>query len=336
MQARRAAPRPGRGHARLPDPLPVGRLWGVGEKTRDLLGRLAIRTVGDLRRTPRPVLERLLGEAAARHLQRARARHRRTRGRAVRGRRSRSSHEETFDRDLDDLDEILRELLHLSRQGRGPAPRGRLPRADRDPEGAPGQLHHPHAVQDALGGNRSGRPTSTTSWPQLYRVAPGRAPPDPPPRASRRAGWSPPGPSSSRCCTASAGARWSGRWTGSRSGSAAVPRPPRPCSIATARPHGHRRSDDPGASATLGPEGRSPTARRLACRSTITNRRSSTRSSARLAEDDPSFVEQVGRTDLYTPPLASHPRVGVRVRRRTAPALPVRRVGVVRRRRVRR
>ena len=55
----------------------------------------------------------------------------------------------------------------------------------------------------------------------------------------------------------------------------------------------------------------------------------------RLAEDDPPFVEQVGRTDLYTHLVPAHPRVGVRVRRRTAPALPVRRLGVVRRRRVR-
>src|SRR5205814_1706360 len=48
--------------------LPVGRLWGVGDKTAELLGRLAIRTVGDLGRTPPSILERLLGEQAARHL----------------------------------------------------------------------------------------------------------------------------------------------------------------------------------------------------------------------------------------------------------------------------
>lgn len=95
------------------EPLPVGRLWGVGEKTGELLGRLAIRTVGDLARTPRPVLERLIGEASARHL-----------GELAHGIDERDvvayelpksvSHEETFDRDLDDEDEILRELLHLS------------------------------------------------------------------------------------------------------------------------------------------------------------------------------------------------------------------------------
>ena len=95
------------------EPLPVGRLWGVGEKTAELLGRMAIRTVGDLGRTPAPILERLLGAAAASHL-----------GALARGIDDRRvvpyeqpksiGHEETFDRDLDDEDEILRELLALS------------------------------------------------------------------------------------------------------------------------------------------------------------------------------------------------------------------------------
>jgi DNA polymerase-4 len=35
------------------EPLAVGRLWGVGEKTAELLGRMAIRTIGDLGLTPR-------------------------------------------------------------------------------------------------------------------------------------------------------------------------------------------------------------------------------------------------------------------------------------------
>jgi DNA polymerase-4 len=95
------------------EPLPVGRLWGVGEKTRGLLDRLAIRTIGDLGRTPEPILERLLGEASARHL-----------ATLSRGEDPRHvvpyeapksvSHEETFDRDLDDDVQILRELLALS------------------------------------------------------------------------------------------------------------------------------------------------------------------------------------------------------------------------------
>jgi DNA polymerase IV len=95
------------------EPLPVGRLWGVGDKTAELLGRLAIRTVGDLARTPRSVLERLLGEASAKHLTDL------AHGvddRVVIPYEAPKSvgHEETFERDLDDTEEILRELLHLS------------------------------------------------------------------------------------------------------------------------------------------------------------------------------------------------------------------------------
>jgi DNA polymerase IV len=95
------------------EPLPVGRLWGVGEKTGELLDRLAIRTIGDLARTPEPVLRRILGEQSARHL-----------SSLAHGLDDRDviayeppksvSHEETFERDLDDDEEILRELLGLS------------------------------------------------------------------------------------------------------------------------------------------------------------------------------------------------------------------------------
>jgi DNA polymerase-4 len=95
------------------EPLPVGRLWGVGEKTADLLGRLALRTVGDLARTPRPVLERLLGEAVAAHL--TALAHGIDDREVVPYEAPKSiGHEETFERDLDDDDEIARELLHLS------------------------------------------------------------------------------------------------------------------------------------------------------------------------------------------------------------------------------
>ena len=95
------------------EPLPVGRLWGVGQKTGELLGRLAIRTVGDLGRTPVTILERLLGEAAASHLaQLARGIDDRP---VVPYEQPKSiGHEETFDRDLDEEEEILRELLALS------------------------------------------------------------------------------------------------------------------------------------------------------------------------------------------------------------------------------
>jgi len=95
------------------DPLPAGALWGIGDKTAELLGRLGIRTVGELAATPRVILERVLGEGQAAGLHALAA-----------GRDDRAvvpfeapksvSHEETYPRDLDSNEEILRELLSLS------------------------------------------------------------------------------------------------------------------------------------------------------------------------------------------------------------------------------
>jgi DNA polymerase IV len=104
---------PAREVAAYLEPLPVGRLWGVGEKTAELLGRLAIRTVGDLGRTPQTILERLIGGAAASHLS-ALAQGIDDREVVPYEQPKSIGHEETFDRDLDDEDEILRELLALS------------------------------------------------------------------------------------------------------------------------------------------------------------------------------------------------------------------------------
>jgi DNA polymerase IV len=97
------------------DPLPVRALWGVGEKTTETLGRLGVRTVGDLGRTPVGVLARLMGEQHARDLQGlARGVDDRT---VVQYEAPKSvSHEETFDRDLDDQRELLREVLSLSQR----------------------------------------------------------------------------------------------------------------------------------------------------------------------------------------------------------------------------
>jgi DNA polymerase IV len=94
-------------------PLPVEALWGVGERTHEVLGRLGVRTVGELAGVPGRVLDRALGEGPARHL-----------ADLAEGCDDRPvipyeppkqvSHEETFDRDLDADDDVLRELLHLS------------------------------------------------------------------------------------------------------------------------------------------------------------------------------------------------------------------------------
>src|SRR5690606_36624179 len=94
-------------------PLPVGDLWGVGAKTAERLERYGIRTVADVRATPRRALARILTPALAEGLWRL----------AV-GADARSvipyepakgmSNEETFDRDVDDPAQLRRELLRLS------------------------------------------------------------------------------------------------------------------------------------------------------------------------------------------------------------------------------
>ncbi|MFP5336241.1 MAG: DNA polymerase IV [Actinomycetes bacterium] len=94
-------------------PLPVGALWGVGERTEEQLTRLGLRTVGDIAHTPEPTLRRVLGDAAGAHL------HALAWGRDPRvvvpesGEKS-IGNEETFARDVDDPEVVLREVLRLS------------------------------------------------------------------------------------------------------------------------------------------------------------------------------------------------------------------------------
>ena len=104
---------PADGVAAFLEPMPVRQMWGVGEKTGEVLSRMGIRTVGDLGRTPEPILERLLGEAAAHHL--SSLAHGVDDRHVVPYEAPKSvSHEETFERDLDADEDILRELLDLS------------------------------------------------------------------------------------------------------------------------------------------------------------------------------------------------------------------------------
>ncbi len=49
-------------------PLPVEALWGVGERSAEVLRTLGLRTVGELARAPASMLRQALGEAAAGHL----------------------------------------------------------------------------------------------------------------------------------------------------------------------------------------------------------------------------------------------------------------------------
>ncbi len=94
-------------------PLPVGALWGVGERTEDVLVRLGLRTVGDIAHVPVTTLQRALGPVVGAHLH-ALAWGRDER-RVVATEPDRSiGAEETFPRDVDDPAVVRRELLRLS------------------------------------------------------------------------------------------------------------------------------------------------------------------------------------------------------------------------------
>jgi len=93
--------------------LPVGALWGVGERTEEALQRLGLRTVADIAHTPLATLVRGLGDATGHHL------HELAWGRdprpVEREQREKSiGSDQTFDYDIDDATEISRRLLALS------------------------------------------------------------------------------------------------------------------------------------------------------------------------------------------------------------------------------
>jgi len=93
--------------------LPVGSLWGVGDRTEESLHRLGLTTVADIAHTPVDTLRRALGDAVGAHL------HELSWGRdprpvvAEQGEKSIGA-EETFATDVDDPVVVRRELLRLS------------------------------------------------------------------------------------------------------------------------------------------------------------------------------------------------------------------------------
>ena len=94
-------------------PMPVGALWGVGEKTEERLHRLGLRTVADVAATGVPTLVRAFGPALGKHL------HELSWGRDQRGvvpatREHSIGADETFRTDVDDPQLIRAELLRLS------------------------------------------------------------------------------------------------------------------------------------------------------------------------------------------------------------------------------
>jgi DNA polymerase-4 len=95
-------------------PLPVEALWGVGDRTAEVLRRLGLRLVGDVAAAPVGMLRQALGEAAAKQL------HELSWGRDPRpvhgGSRVEKSvgSETTFDADVSDVDVLRRTMLGLS------------------------------------------------------------------------------------------------------------------------------------------------------------------------------------------------------------------------------
>ncbi|MFZ5869573.1 MAG: DNA polymerase IV [Actinomycetota bacterium] len=94
-------------------PLPVGALWGVGERTEEQLTRLGLRTVGDIAHTPEPTLRKALGDAVGAHLH-ALAWGRDPRVVVPEAEEKSIGAEETFSRDVDDPEVVLREVLRLA------------------------------------------------------------------------------------------------------------------------------------------------------------------------------------------------------------------------------
>ncbi|MDQ1585383.1 MAG: polymerase, partial [Actinomycetota bacterium] len=99
-------------------PLPVGALWGVGEKTEKELVRLGLHTVGDIANTPVTTLVRALGQGTGAHLH-ALAWGRDERSVVAHEPDKSIGAEETFARDVDDPVTVRRELLRLSERTAG-------------------------------------------------------------------------------------------------------------------------------------------------------------------------------------------------------------------------
>ena len=98
-------------HAFL-DPMPVGRLWGIGKRTAPKLRALGVLTIGQLRRTDISIIQPVLGNRSEHFLRLSRGED----DREVRGSQPDKSisHEVTFDADLSDRNELLAELQRQS------------------------------------------------------------------------------------------------------------------------------------------------------------------------------------------------------------------------------
>jgi DNA polymerase IV len=103
-------------------PLDVGELWGVGEKTRAMLHRLGLVTVGDVAHLPLSTLQRAVGHHLGTHLhelawgtdRRAITPRAGFFGKGEGSPEASMGADETFSRDTDDREVVSRELLRLT------------------------------------------------------------------------------------------------------------------------------------------------------------------------------------------------------------------------------
>jgi len=96
------------------DPLPVGRIWGVGKVTGQVFDRLGIKTIGQLRKLPVETLNDLFGSSGEHYWRLARGIDDR---RVVPDREAKSiSHETTFSEDIDDKEVLPGWLVDLVEQ----------------------------------------------------------------------------------------------------------------------------------------------------------------------------------------------------------------------------
>ncbi len=96
------------------DPLPVGRLWGIGKVTGQVFEQLGVRTIGQLRQMPLATLNDLFGSSGEHYWQLA---HRIDDRQVVPDRKAKSiSNETTFAEDIADMEVLRAWLVELVEQ----------------------------------------------------------------------------------------------------------------------------------------------------------------------------------------------------------------------------
>jgi nucleotidyltransferase/DNA polymerase involved in DNA repair len=94
------------------DPLPIGKMWGVGKVTQGALAHLGIRTFKDLSRVPVEVLEKKFGKYGPKMYELSMGIDERD---VITHQKAKSiGHEETFAEDILDIDMAKKELLYLA------------------------------------------------------------------------------------------------------------------------------------------------------------------------------------------------------------------------------